>query len=186
MFTYMEEDVYRLAIGHAKDNPFRRYLEFLLALGELTPGENRLYRGIGREFINLLETTSMSKVYKMPVLRTFYNRGNVLMEVTEEQLLTAWKEFFNTGTNWKDLDQDMKYEDYCAISDRSHIKKILQMPVRFLQESGKGFFIKKEGVPLALCDDLKEIVEDTSFRDHFRDVIEFRTMDYYKRRYQRA
>ncbi len=188
MFTYMEEDVYRLAIGHAKDNPFRRYLEFLHELGELTPEENRLYRGIGREFINLLETTNMSKVYKMPVLRAFYNHGNVLMEVTKEQLLAAWKEFFNTGTNWKDLvqNQDMKYEDYCAIPDRSHINKILQMPVHFLQESGKGFFIKKDGVPLALCDDLKEIVKDTSFRDHFKDVIEFRTMDYYKRRYQQA
>ena len=47
------------------------------------------------------EKISMSKVYKMPVLMAFYNHGNILMEVSEEQLLSSWKEFFSTGTNWK-------------------------------------------------------------------------------------
>ncbi len=61
----------------------------------------------------------------------------------------------------------------------------IQMPVHFLQESGKGFFVKREGAVLALCEDLKEIVRDKSFRIHFKDVIDFRTMDYYKRRYDK-
>ena len=59
------------------------------------------------------------------------------------------------------------------------------MPVHFLQESGKGFFVQREGSALALCDDLKEVVGDECFGIHFRDVIEFRTMDYYKRRYDK-
>ena len=183
MFTYMEEDIYQLAMEHSKDNPFKRYLEFLQEMGDLNPEEEDIYNGIGREFINLLETTNMSKVYKMPVLNAFYNSGNVLMEVTEQQLLTAWKDFFGTGTNWKDLDKDMTYEKYCSISDHDHIKKILQMPVHFLQESGKGFFVRKEGSALALCDEIRDIVGNKSFGIHFKDVIDFRTMDYYKRRY---
>ena len=32
-------------------------------------------QGIGKDFINLLENTNMSKVYKMPVLMAFYNHG---------------------------------------------------------------------------------------------------------------
>ncbi|MCR5685702.1 MAG: DEAD/DEAH box helicase family protein [Lachnospiraceae bacterium] len=183
MFTYMRDDIYQLTIEHSKDNPFKRYMEYLYELDDLSAEEMVIYNGLGREFINLLENTSMSKVYKMPVLKAFYNQGNVLMKVTEEQLLTAWKDFFNTGTNWKDLDKDMTYEKYRSISDRDHIKKILQMPVHFLQESGKGFFIKRDGCALALCDDLKDVVGDKCFCIHFRDVIEYRTMDYYKRRY---
>jgi len=126
----------------------------------------------------------MSKVYKMPVLMAFYNHGDVRMEVSEEQLLGSWKEFFNTGTNWKDLDKGMIFEKYRAISDREHVKKIIQMPVHFLQESGKGFFVSRVGVPIALCDEMKDVVQDEAFKAHFKDVIEYRSMDYYKRRYQ--
>lgn len=124
----------------------------------LSDDEARLYDGVGREFIHILETTNMSKVYKMPILMAFYNRGNVRMAVTEDELLRSWKEFFERGTNWRDLETGITYERYQNISDREHIRKILQMPVHFLQESGKGFFVKKDGYALALRDDLERAI----------------------------
>ena len=184
LFTYMDDDIYRVAIAHSKDNPFKRYLDFRNELGELTEEENLLYSGIGREFINLIENTNMSKVYKMPVLMAFYNHGNIRSQVSEEELLDSWKEFFSTGTNWKDLDTGITYEKYCSISDKEHIKKILQMPVHFLQESGKGFFVKKEGTALALKEDLADVILQPAFGEQMKDVIEYRAMDYYRRRYE--
>ena len=184
LFTYMDDDIYRVAITHSKDNPFKRYLDFRKELGELTEEENLLYSGTGREFINLIENTNMSKVYKMPVLMAFYNHGNVRSQVSEEELLDSWKEFFSTGTNWKDLDRGITYEKYCSISDKEHIKKILQMPVHFLQESGKGFFVKKEGTALALKEDLTDVILQPAFGEQMKDVIEYRAMDYYRRRYE--
>ncbi len=184
LFTYMDDEVYQLAITHSKDNPFRRYLEYLNGLDELTMDEKVLCRGIGREFINLIENTNMSKVYKMPVLMAFYNHGAVLMEVSEAQLLASWKEFFSTGINWRDLEADITYEKYCGISDKEHLKKILQMPVHFLQESGKGFFVKKEGSALALREDLRDVISLPVFAEQMRDVMEYRAMDYYRRRYR--
>ena len=184
LFTYMDDDIYRVAIAHSKDNPFKRYLDFRNELGELTEEENLLYSGIGREFINLIENTNMSKVYKMPVLMAFYNHGNIRSQVSEEELLDSWKEFFSTGTNWKDLDTGITYEKYCSISDKEHIKKILQMPVHFLQESGKGFFVKKEGTALALKEDLTDVILQPAFGEQMKDVIEYRAMDYYRRRYE--
>ena len=184
VFTYMDDDIYRVAITHSKDNPFKRYLDFRKELGELSEGENILYSGIGREFINLIENTNMSKVYKMPVLMAFYNHGNIRSQVSEEELLDSWKEFFSTGTNWKDLDTGITYEKYCSISDKEHIKKILQMPVHFLQESGKGFFVKKEGTALALKEDLTDVILQPAFGEQMKDVIEYRAMDYYRRRYE--
>lgn len=184
LFTYMDDDIYRVAITHSKDNPFKRYLDFRKELGELTEEENLLYSGTGREFINLIENTNMSKVYKMPVLMAFYNHGNIRSQVSEEELLDSWKEFFSTGTNWKDLDRGITYEKYCSISDKEHIKKILQMPVHFLQESGKGFFVKKEGTALALKEDLTDVILQPAFGEQMKDVIEYRAMDYYRRRYE--
>ena len=184
LFTYMDDDIYRMAISHAKDNPFKDYPGFLQEMGELTEAEQSLYEGIGRKFIHLLETTSMSKVYKMLVLMTFYNHGNVRMAVTEEELLANWKEFFTIGTNWKDLDRDITYEEYRKIPDKDHRKKILQMPVHFLMESGKGFFVQKDGYALALMDELEEVVKLRAFSEQMGDVIAYRTMDYYQRRYR--
>ena len=184
LFTYMDDDVYQMAITHSKDNPFKKYLEFLKELNELTIDEELLYQGIGREFINLIENTNMSKVYKMPVLMAFYNHGNVCMTVSENQLLASWKEFFSTGTNWKDFDTGMTYEKYQAISDKDHVKKIIQMPVHFLQESGKGFFVKQDESVLSLREDLRDVISMPAFAEQMKDVIEYRTMDYYQRRYR--
>jgi len=184
LFTYMEDDVYQMAVTHSKENPFKRYLDFKNSINELSDDEKEIYHGIGNEFISLIENTSMSKVYKMPVLRAFYNHGKVLMQVNEQQLLDSWKEFFSTSTNWKDLESEISYERFIAISDKEHIKKIIQMPVHFLQESGKGFFIKKEGCVLALRDELKDVVGNQVFVEQMKDVIDYRTMDYYQRRYR--
>lgn len=185
LFTYMEDDVYQLAIKHSKDNPFKGYLEYREELGELSQEENELSQGMGREFISFIENTSMTKVYKMPVLMAFVRKDKVLMEVTEQQLLESWKEFFRTGTNWKDLEKNLSFEKYKNMSDKEHIKKIIKMPVHFLQESGKGFFVKKDGVALALRDEMIDIVTNPIFVKEVKDAINYRALDYYQRRYRK-
>ena len=186
LFTYMDDGIYEIAIAHSKDNPFKKYLEFLKELDELNQDEEVFYKGIGREFISLLENTSMSKVYKMPVLMAFYNHGNILMEVSKEQLLSSWKEFFSTGTNWKDLDKNMTIQKYNSISDKEHLKKILSMPVHFLLESGKGFFVKKDGAAIGLREELRPLIDNPVMVCQMKDVIDYRAMDYYQRRYRQS
>ena len=183
LFTYMDDEIYQMALSHSKDNPFKRYMEYLKSLGELTSEEERVYNTIGREFLNVIETTNMSKVYKMPVLLAFYHDGDVRMEVTEEELLEAWKAFFNDGTNWKDLDPQQTHEQYKAMTDRQHIRKIIQMPVHFLLESGKGFFIEKEGYALALRDEMRDVIGLPGFAEQMGDAIRFRAVDYFRRKY---
>lgn len=78
----------------------------------MSEDEQKLYAGIGREFIQTIETTEMQKVYKMPILYSFYNHGNIRLAVTDEEVLESWKEFFDTGTNWKDFPNVNTYEDW--------------------------------------------------------------------------
>lgn len=184
LFTYMDDDVYQLAMLHSKENPFNFYLDYKNNLNELSEEGKEFLQGEGYKFVCLIETTKMSKVYKMPVLMAFYNHGDIRMEVTEQQLLASWKEFFSTGTNWKDLDKDMTYEKYMAISDKEHINKILKMPVNYLQLSGDGFFVKRDGCALALSEKLQDVIDNPVFVDQMRDVIRYRTVDYYQRRYR--
>ena len=186
LFTYMDDEIYQYCMKHAKENPFQRYMDFLHETGELSVDEQMVYSGIGREFLSLIETTNMQKVYKMPMLYSFYNHGNIRLAVTDEDVLEAWKEFFDHGTNWKDFAEDISYADYKAMTDRQHLNKAKNMPSKYLKTSGKGFFIEKDGYALAIRDDLKGIVENEAFRKHMKDILEYRTMEYYRRRYEKS
>lgn len=125
----------------------------------------------------------MQKVYKMPILYSFYNHGNIRMAVTEQEVLISWKEFFDTGTNWKDFESDITYEAYKTMTDRQHLSKARTMPIHFLKASGKGFFIDKEGFAIALREDLQPCLHNESLAQHMKDILEYRTMEYYRRRY---
>ncbi|MBD5476840.1 MAG: hypothetical protein HDR17_12825 [Lachnospiraceae bacterium] len=183
LFTYMEDDIYQHCMKNAKENPFRRYMDFLYELHELSADEEIVYNSIGREFLSLIETTDMQKVYKMPILYSFYNHGDVRLAVTDDEVLESWKEFFNTGTNWKDLVTDMSYSDYKKMTDRQHLSKAKSMPIKFLKASGKGFFVEKENYALAIREELAEIAEHEAFKLQMKDILDYRTMEYYRRRY---
>ena len=183
LFSYMDDDIYQYCMKHARENPFRRYLEFLNDLDELSDDEREVFSGIGREFLALIETTDMQKVYKMPILYSFYNHGNIRMAVTDDEVLESWKEFFDHGTNWKDFSEGISYADYKAMTDKQHLSKAKSMPVRFLKSSGKGFFIDKAGYALAVREDLEPVIHKEAFKMQMKDILEYRTMEYYRRRY---
>ena len=183
LFTYMDDAVYQYCMKHSKENPFQRYLYFLKGMNELSTDEQTVYSGIGREFLSLIETTNMQKVYKMPILYSIYNDGNIRLAVTDDEVLESWKRFFNTGTNWRDLAADMSYSDYKKMSDKQHLNKAKSMPIKFLKSSGKGFFIEKDGYAIAVRSDLENIIGNSAFKNHMRDILEYRTMEYYRRRY---
>lgn len=182
-FSYMDDGIYQYCIKHVKENPFRRYLDFLHGLGELSEEEEVLYGGIGREFLSLIETTDMQKVYKMPVLYSFYNHGKLRLEVTDGEVLESWKEFFDTGNNWKDFSDGISLEEYRQMTDKQHLNKAKTMPIKFLKASGKDFFVGKEGYAIAIREDLREWVGNEALKSHMKDILEYRTMEYYRRRY---
>lgn len=101
----------------------------------------------------------------------------------DDEVLESWKAFFNTGTNWKDLAVDMSYSDYQKMTDKQHLSKAKNMPIKYLLASGKGFFIEKEGYALAISEELAKVVEQEAFRQQMKDILEYRTMEYYRRRY---
>ena len=133
--------------------------------------------------MSLIETKDMQNLYKMPILYSFYNDGDVRLAVKEEEVLAAWKRFFDNGTNWKDFSAGISYADYKTMTDKQHLSKAKSMPVRFLKASGKGFFIEKDGYVLAVRDDLSEVIGNEAFKKHMKDILEYRTMEYYRRRY---
>ena len=91
LFTNMDDNIYEYCMKHSKENPFKRYMDFLYEIHELSAEELQVYSGIGREFLQLIETTDMQKVYKMPILYGFYNEGDVRLAVTDAEVVESWK-----------------------------------------------------------------------------------------------
>ena len=184
LFTHMEDDIYQMCVRNAKENPFRRYMDFLHEMGELSMDEEAVFGGLGREFLNLLETTDMQKVYKMPILYSFYNDGDIRMAVTDEEVLQAWKKFFSEGTNWRDLQEGITYKEFQQITDKQHLSKAKTMPIRYLKASGKGFFIDVPGYAIGIRQDLETVMRRQVMGEQMADIVTYRSMEYYRRRYK--
>lgn len=112
---------------------------------------------------------------------SFYASGKMKMAVTEQEILQTWKNFFDKGLNWKDLGTCIDYATYKKISDKEHLKNILKNPVHYLLRN--EYFVQKEGYAIALSDDLEETIQLSFFLEQMRDIVEYREMDYYQRRY---
>ncbi len=181
LFTNMDEDIYELCLKNSKDSPFKNYLEFLNNQNLLSPEETVLYNSICKDFLNEMERTDMTKSYKMPILLSLYNDGNVLESVDENQLLKTWKKFFATNGNWKDLPAAKDYETFKMISDKDHLNNIKKNPVNFLVQSGKGFFLHVQNNGIAINSSIVPYFKNEAFIRHFKDIIDYRTMYYYSR-----
>ena len=176
LFTNMDDNIYEYCMKHSKENPFKRYMDFLYEIHELSAEELQVYAGIGREFLQLIETTDMQKVYKMPILYSFYNEGDVRLAVTDAEVVESWKKFFDRGTNWKDFPKVTSYEEYRKITDKQHLSKAKSMPIKFLKASGKGFFIDKNGYALGIRDELVDVIKVDAFKKQMSgNLIEVRT-----------
>lgn len=52
-----------------------------------------------------------------------------------------------------------------------------------LTASGKGFFVEKEGFALALREEMGDCISNPALAQHMKDILEYRTMEYYRRKY---
>lgn len=181
LYEEMDEDIYNLAISHSNLNLFKHWFSYFAERGEDIPQ----FDTYARSFLEYLETTSMSKVYKMPVLLAFWNGNQLLPKVGKERLLEVWKDFFAKNMNWKDLGVKT-FQEFEGISDKKHLKNIYSNPVKFLVKSSNGLFTLNVNEELELDLQLARWLQDPEFIRQYLDILHFRAADYYRRRYLNA
>lgn len=183
LFTYMDDDIYAELKKKAKFNPLNNYLDFLKENGELEADEEYLYNSRGREFLNMIETTSMTKSYKMPILLAFYNYGIVKCEINEEDVYRSFYEFYHKGSNKVDMLRDKRTSDFEKWDKDKYLKLAKDNPIKFLLKTHGDFFKSSNDCLMGLYDDMKDIIKDRAFIEHMKDAIDYRTEKYYKDRF---
>ncbi len=182
LFTYIDDEVYQNIRSKAM-NPFSNYLEYIKENDKLTHDEEILYNSRGREFINMIETTSMSKTYKMPVLLSFYNYGDVKMEISEDDIYKSFYNFYRKGSNKVDMLKDKGTREFENWDKKKYVSLANNNPIKFLLKTHGEFFKEKEQCLIALQDDLKDIISNEAFKKHMKDSIDLRVESYYKNRF---
>lgn len=182
LFNNMDDSLYSSIKSNSKLNFFKDYLEFLNEHDELTEDEKVLYNSIGHDFIKMIENTSMSKTYKIPVIYAFYNHGNVKMAIDEDDIYEAFYEFYNKASNKVDMLRDKSTSNFEKWNKDDYVKLAKKNPVKFLLKSESQCFKEKDGYILALYDEMKEIIESKAFKEQMIDALECRTKRYYDSR----
>ena len=182
LFTYMDDAVYQNIKSKAM-NPFADYLQYIKENDEITYEEEALYNSRAREFINMIEITSMSKTYKMPILLAFYNDGNIKMEITEDDIYKSFYDFYRKGSNKVDMLKDKGTSDFMNWDKKKYIDLAKKNPVKFLLKTHSDFFKVKDGSVMALQDDIEQFINNEAFKKHMKDAIDLRVETYYKNRF---
>lgn len=139
LFTYIDDEVYQNIRSKAM-NPFSNYLEYIKENDKLTHDEEILYNSRGREFINMIETTSMSKTYKMPVLLAFYNYGDIKMEISEDDIYKSFYNFYRKGSNKVDMLKDKGTREFETWDKKKYVSLANNNPIKFLLKTHGEFF----------------------------------------------
>lgn len=183
LYGQLDNDQIELIYKDSKTNLFQNYLAFLEKRQAAEPALVQLAHSPAGKFLHLLETTAMSKVYKMPLLESLIDGIRIRRTVDEKTALRTWKAFFSRGENWRDLGCASKAE-FEAMSDKKMLSAIRNNPAKFLIRSGQGFFKAEEGALLALDSSLDPWLDDPLFVSQFRDIIALRTLRYLDHRLQ--
>ena len=176
----MDEDLYSNLKKKSKLNIFRDYISFLNKINEC---ESNLKDSLGYEFIKFIETTSMSKTYKLPVLLAFYNNGNMKLKINDEDLYKSFKEFYSNGSNGVDMLKDKSTFKFKTWDKKEYVKLARKNPVHFLCKSSSEFFYL-DGDYVCLNKELEKFFNNEEFINSVKDAIDFRTKEYYKNRFQ--
>ena len=82
--------------------------------------------------------------------------------------------------------QNVDHDDFENMTDKDHLQNITKNPVNFLKQSGKGFFVDKEGYLIALKDEMQAVLQEggMKFADEVKDIVQYRVLEYYWKRYR--
>lgn len=182
-FMYMDDRIYETIHKIPKYNPFRGtgYLRFLKDIGELAEEEEKLLDTFAGEFLNMIEKTSMTKTYKLPVLLAFLKNNAISMTVTEQEIAASFRAFYSNPSNGLDLKRDKSTKDYLHWKDEQYIQLAKKNPIHFLLKTEHRFLNNKKGL-ICLDEKIEPYLQNLTFIAHFRDCVELRRLEFYKAR----
>ncbi|SFB11322.1 DEAD/DEAH box helicase family protein [Clostridium frigidicarnis] len=186
LFDLMDNDIYDNIKSKSNINPFIDYMNFLNDMDRVNEEETALMNTRAYDFINMIETTSMSKTYKMPVLLAMYNEGYFKTSIDDDDLYHSFRDFYNYKSNGVDMRKDKSTKDFEIWDKKNYVSLAKKNPIKFLLKSSSTFFYENEEGNFTLSNDIHKYVNNKTFLKHVKDAIDFRVKQYYRTRFEKG
>lgn len=183
IFIYMDNDIYMNMKRNTKLNILNDYVGYLENQDELTDDEYKTTNNIAHDFIKMIENTRMSQLYKMPLLLSFYNHGDMRLKIDDNDIYESFKEFYSDGSNEVDLARNKSTKNFKDFNKRDYLKIAKNPKDAFIKTHGEFFY--KEDKYYCLNHELGEYINEDVFLEHIKDAIDYRTKRFYKERLEK-
>ncbi|MGI6160246.1 DEAD/DEAH box helicase family protein [Candidatus Darwinibacter acetoxidans] len=163
--------------------PHKGYLRFLADLGELSAQEESWLGTALEEFLIDLETTSMSKMYKIPTIGAFIQEGKLQAAVPSSEIGRALQSYYQDPRFHGDM-QDRSSRDFQEWPLEKWTRLAEINPIKFLDKSSPFFQYDQINKKLLLA---PVVVDNQSpaLIAHIQDILRYRERLMIARLYKR-
>lgn len=154
-------------------NPFNNYVKFLESVEKdyLSSFTKEVL-----EFINKVETTSMTRMYKIPVLRSFIKDSRFIKSVSLSEIQTTFKSFYSDVINYSDIKNQKNVTDLVLIGN-AQARIIITNPIKYLCQSINE--INYDSASKVLSIDIPDDhLNSSEFIEQYIDILNFRELEY--------
>lgn len=167
---------------HTYINFYKGWYNFLKVTKRLSVSEKN-FSIKAQDFLLLLEKTAMTKSYKIPLLLSLFQNG-VKEYISIKDIGIFYKNFYNDKLHGKDLNNNNHNE--WQSWDSSNFEKIAKKnPIHFFTNSNKNieFFTYYKDNFILNNDLYNEIKNNNELLENILDRLEYRNINYFKRKY---
>lgn len=148
------------------------YLRFLADLGELTAEEEAWLGTDVEEFLIDLETTSMSKLYKIPTIGAFVFEGRLQSSVSSADIGKALMRYYEDSRFHVDM-QDKSSRNFQTWAGDKWTRLAEVNPINFLDKSSPFFQYDRINRRLHLAPAIVER-QSPALIEHVQDILRYR------------
>lgn len=167
---------------HTYIQKFKTWYDFLKETDNLSQDEKRFSKR-ALEFLKFTEKTSMTKSYKIPLLLSLL-QPQLKSQVTLTEIGKFYKTFYNDKLHGKDLN-NKKHKNWENWEISEFEKLARDNPINFLTKDGKHseFFTYEDDTFKFNQDLYKEISTNSALFSNILDRLEYRNINYFRRKY---
>lgn len=152
--------------------PHQGYLRFLADLGELTSEEEGWLNTDVEEFLLNLEKTSMTKLYKIPTIRSFIRGGQLQAFVSSAEIGRNLQHYYEDQRFHVDM-QDKSSRDYREWPLEKWTRLAENNPIKFLDKSSPFFQYDQINKNLRLAPAIVQ-KQSPALLEHIDDILRYR------------
>lgn len=179
----------RIKGRQAQAHPLKDWIGFLAGhrvLGAVEPGAADLLGTVAHSFLMMLQTTAMTKSYKMPLLLAFYRDGRIHLDAPESAIASSFRAFYAKTVHAEDMRKDTGTRDYRNWMYKDWVSLAMRNPVHFLLKTESEYFeMDRQTGLFCLSKRLAPWLDHPGFVQLFLDIVAMRSAAYCRDRLQK-